>query len=114
MTWDSFLDTHPRSHLVVAWLPGRQRTGRARGAQVDLLMRVATALEPLGDWALSDANQREIYIAYERAADAAKLGTLVCAKPLGFSIQWLSQSGFQLDRATQQLIMDALKAYGPT
>jgi hypothetical protein len=77
-------------------------------------MRVATALEPLGDWALSDANQREIYIAYERAADAAKLGTLVRAKPLGFSIQWLSQSGFQLDRATQQLIMDALKAYGPT
>jgi hypothetical protein len=110
MTWDSFLDAHPRSHLVVAWLHGRQRTGRARRAQFDLLKRIATALEPLGDWALSDANPREIYIAYERAADAAKLGTLVRAKPLGFSIQWLSQSAFQLDRATQQLIVDALKA----
>ncbi len=110
MTWDSFLDAHPRSHLVVAWLHGRQRTGRARRAQFDLLERIATALEPLGDWALSDANPREIYIAYERAADAAKLGTLVHAKPLGFSIQWLSQSAFQLDRATQQMIVDALKA----
>ncbi len=80
MTWDSFLDAHPRSHLVVAWLHGRQRTGRARRAQFDLLERIATALEPLGDWALS------------------------------FSIQWLSQSAFQLDRATQQMIVDALKA----
>jgi hypothetical protein len=43
-------------------------------------------LEPSGDWALTDANPKEIYLAYERAADAAQLCALVGAKPLGPSL----------------------------
>ena len=62
MTWDEFLDAHPRSHLVVAWLHVRQRTGELRQVRFDLLKRVATALEPGGDWAITDANRRDIHI----------------------------------------------------
>jgi hypothetical protein len=98
MTWDEFLDAYPRSHLVVAWLHVRQRTGEVRRARFDRLKRVATALEPGGDWAITDANPREIYIAYEKAADATKLCTLVRAKPLGPSLQWLSQGAFRFER----------------
>src|SRR5450631_1562104 len=94
MTWDSFLDAYPRPHLVVAWLHGRQRTGEARRARFELLTRLATALGPLGDWAIKDANPTEIYIAYEKAADAAQLCALVRAKSLGPSLQWLSQAAF--------------------
>ena len=39
-----------------------------------------------------------IYIAYEKAADATKLCTLVLAKPLGPSLQSLSQGAFRLER----------------
>ena len=42
MTWDEFLDTYPRSHLVVAWLHVRQRTGEVRRARFDLRMMPAT------------------------------------------------------------------------
>ena len=110
MTWDSFLDAHPRSHLVVAWLHGNQRTGEMRRAQMDLLKRVATALEPRGDWAMTDANPREIYIAYERAADATQLCSLVRAKPLGPSLQWLSQAAFRFQGEAQRSVVDVLKA----
>jgi len=89
---------YPRSHLVVAWLYGRCRTGEARRTRFDLLERVATALEPLGEWALTDANPKEIYIAYERAADAAQLCALVGAKPLGPSLQWHSQAAFRFEK----------------
>jgi len=110
MTWDSFMDVYPRSHLVVAWLFWRQRTGEARQARFDLLKRVAAALEPRGDWAITDANPKEIYIAYEKAADAGQFCTLVRALPLGPSLQWLSQAAFRFEKETQRLIMDALKA----
>lgn len=108
MTWDEFLDAFPRSHLVVAWLHVRQRTGEVRRARFDLLKRVATALEPSGAWAITDANLREIYITYEKAADATKLCTLVTAKPLGPSLQWLSQGAFRFEKDAQRSIMDAL------
>jgi hypothetical protein len=81
MTWDSFLDVYPRSHLVVAWLHGRHRTGEARRARFDLLARIATALEPRGDWAMTDANPREIYFAYANAADGAIMYFGRCQAP---------------------------------
>jgi hypothetical protein len=109
MTWDSFLDRYPRSHLVVAWLHGRHRTGEARRARSDLLKRIATALEPRGDWAITDANPKEIYIAYEKAADAAQLCTLVRGRSLGPSLQWLSQAAFRFDKVAQKLTADTLK-----
>jgi hypothetical protein len=115
MTWDNFLDAYPRSHLVVTWLHARQRIGDVRRARFDLLKRVAAALEPSGDWALTDANPKEIYIAYERAADAAQLCALVGAKPLGPSLQWHSQAAFRFEKEAQRSIMDALEAWaGPT
>jgi hypothetical protein len=110
MTWDEFLDAYPRSHLVVAWLHVRHRTGEVRRARFNLLKRVATALEPGGDWAITDANPREIYIAYEKAADATKLCTLVRAKPLGPSLQWLSQAACRFEKEAQRSILDALRA----
>jgi len=110
MEWDNFLDAYPRSHLVVGWLYGRQRTGTVRQARFDLLKKMATTLEPRGDWALTDANPKEIYIAYEKAADAGQFCTLVRALPLGPSLQWLSQAAFRFEKETQRLIMDALKA----
>jgi hypothetical protein len=112
MTWDSFLDAYPRPHLVVAWLHGRQRTGEARQARFELLTRLATALGPLGDWAITDANPTEIYIAYEKAADAAQLCALVRAKPLGPSLQWLSQAAFKFQGEVQRSIVDSLKGLG--
>ena len=112
MTWDSFLDVYPRSHLVVAWLHGRQRTGEARRARFDLLTRIATALEPRGDWAMTDANPREIYFAYANAADAAQLCTLVGARPLGLSIQWLSQAAFKFQGESRRSATDLLKGVG--
>ena len=115
MTWDNFLDAYPRSHLVVTWLHARQRIGDVRRARFDLLKRVAAALEPSGDWALTDANPKEIYIAYERAADAAQLCALVGAKPLGPSLQWHSQAAFRFEKEAQRSIIDALEAWaGPT
>jgi hypothetical protein len=112
MTWDSFLDVYPRSHLVVAWLHGRHRTGEARRARFDLLARIATALEPRGDWAMTDANPREIYFAYANAADAAQLCTLVGARPLGLSIQWLSQAAFKFQGESRKSATDLLKGVG--
>ena len=108
--WDNFLDAYPRSHLVVAWVHGRQRTDTAREARFDVLKRVATALEPRGDWAMTDANPREIYIAYEKAADAAQLCTMVRALPLGPSLQWLSQAAFRFQGEAKRSIENALKA----
>ena len=109
MGWDNFLDAYPRSHLVVAWLHGNQRVGEVRWARLDLLKRVATALEPRGDWAITNANPREIYIAYEKAADAAQLCLLVRAEPLGPSPRWLSQAAFRLEREAKSSVEDALK-----
>jgi hypothetical protein len=110
MAWDQFLDAYPRSHLVVAWLHVRQRTGEVRRARFDYLKSVATALEPGGDWAITDANSREIYIAYEKTADAAQFCALVHAKPLGPSLQWLSQAAFRFEKEAQSSIIGALKA----
>jgi len=110
MEWERFVYAYPRSHLVVAWLYGRCRTGEARRTRFDLLERVATALEPLGEWALTDANPKEIYIAYERAADAAQLCALVGAKPLGPSLQWHSQAAFRFEKEAKRSVEDALKA----
>jgi hypothetical protein len=106
MTWNNFLDAYPRSHLVVAWLHVRQRTGEVRRARFDLLKRVATALEPGGDWAITDANPREIYIAFEKTADAAQFCALVHAKPLGPSLQWLSQAAFRFEKWSAPLSPD--------
>jgi hypothetical protein len=110
MTWDNFLDAYPRSHLVVALLHGRQRTDQTRRARFDLLKRVAAALEPLGDWAIKNANVREIYVGYEKAGDAARLCALVQAKPLGPSIQWLSQAAFHFQGEAQRSVANLLKA----
>ena len=110
LTWDNFVDAYPRSHLVVAWLHGRQRIGTTRQALFALLERVATVLEPHGDWTITDANASEIYIAYENEADAALLCTLVRAKPLGPSIQWLSQAAFRLQRETKESLAQTLRA----
>jgi hypothetical protein len=60
VSWESFLDACPRSHLVVAWLPAQHRTGTVRKARLDLLKRMVAALEPRGDWAITDVNQGEI------------------------------------------------------
>jgi hypothetical protein len=109
MTWNNFLDAYPRSHLVVVWLHGRYRTGEARRTRFDLLERVATALEPLGDWAITDANPKEIYIAHEKASDAAQLCALVHAKPLAPSLQWLSQAAFRFEKEAKRSVEDALK-----
>jgi hypothetical protein len=112
MTWEKFLGAYPRSHLMVAWLHSRQRTGEVRRARFDLLKRIAMTLEPRGDWAMTDANPREIYIAYEKAADAAQLCTLVCAKPLGSSMQWLSQAAFHFQGEARRSVTDLLKGVG--
>ena len=110
MTWDSFLDAYPRPHLVVAWLHGSQRAGEARRQRLDELKRAATALKPRGDWAITNANQTEIYIAYDQLADATQFRTLVRAKPLGPSPQWHSQAAFRFEMQAQRSIMDVLKA----
>ena len=110
MTWDRFLDAYPRPHLVVGWLHGAQRAGEARRLRLDDLKRAVMALKPRGDWAITDANPTEIYIAYDQLADATQFRTLVCAKPLGPSPQWRSQGAFRFEMQAQRSIMDALKA----
>jgi hypothetical protein len=110
MIWDKFLDICPRPHLVVAWLHGAQRAGEERRLRFDDLKKAAMALKPRGDWAITNANPREIYIAYEKAADAAQFCTLVGAKPLGSSLQWLSQAAFRLEKEAKRSIEDARKA----
>ena len=49
MTWDEFLDAYPRSHLVVAWLHVRQRTGEVRLARFDPIRVGHPLLAPPGD-----------------------------------------------------------------
>ena len=110
MTWDSFLDAYPRPHLVVAWLHGGQRAGEARRQRLDELKRAATALKPRGDWAITNANQTEIYIAYDQLADATQFRRLVRARPLSPSPQWHSQAAFRFEMQAQRSIMDVLKA----
>jgi hypothetical protein len=109
MTWRNFLDAYPRSHLVVAWLHGRYRTGTVRRARFDLLERVVTTLEPRGNCAITDAKPSQIYVVYEQATDAAQLCTLMRAQPLGPSRQWLFQAAFRFDKVAQKLITDRLK-----
>ena len=110
MTWDRLLDAYPRPHLVVAWLHGGQRAGEARRLRLDDLKRAAMALKPRGDWAITNANPTEIYIAYDQQADAAQFCTLVDAKPLSPSPQWHSQAAFRFEAQAQRSIMDLLKA----
>jgi hypothetical protein len=112
MTWGNFLDAYPKPHLVVAWLHAHHRTNEVRRARFDHLKRVAGALEPCGDWAMADANPREIYVAYEKAADAAQLCTLVRAKPLGPSMQWRSQAAFHFQGEARRSVTDLLKGVG--
>ena len=87
MTWNRFLDAYSRPHLVVAWLRG-QRAGEERMLRLDDLKRAAMALKPRGDWAITNANPAEIYIAYVQLADATQFRTLVRAKPPSLSPQW--------------------------
>ena len=63
------------------------------------------ALKPSGDWAITNANPTEIYIAYDQLADG-----LVRARPLSPSPQWHSQAAFRFEMQAQRSIMDVLKA----
>ena len=110
MTWDRFLDAYSRPHLVVAWLHWCHRTGEERSLRLDDLKRAVTALEPHGDWAITNANLTEIYIAYEQLADAMQFRTLVGAQPLSPSPQWRSQAAFRFEMQAQRSIMGLLKA----
>ena len=110
MTWDSFLDAYSRPHLVVAWLHGWHRTGAERRLQLDDLKRAVTALKPRGDWAITNANPTEIYIAYDQLADATQFRRLVRARPLSPSPQWRSQAAFRLQMQALRSIRDVLKA----
>jgi hypothetical protein len=110
MTWDSFLDAYPRPHLVVAWLHGWHRAGEERRLRLDDLERAVMALKPRGDWAITNANQTEIYIAYDQLTDATQFRALVRAKPLSPSPQWHSQAAFRFEMQAQRSIMDLLKA----
>ena len=67
-------------------------------------------VKPRRDWAITNANQTEIYIAYDQLADATQFRTLVRAKPLGPSPQWHSQAAFRFEMQALRSIMDALKA----
>ena len=109
MTWDSFLGAYSRPHLVVAWLHGRHRTGEERGLLLDDLKRAVMALKPRGDWAITNANPTEIYIAYDQLADATQFRRLVRAKSLSPSPQWHSQAAFRFEMQGQRSIMDLLK-----
>ena len=104
------MDAYPRPHLVVAWLHGAQRPGEARRQRLDDLKGVTAALKPRGDWAITNPDPMEKYIAYEIAADAAQFCTLVGAKPLEPSLQWLSQAAFRLEKEAKRSIEDARKA----
>ena len=110
MTWDRFLDAYSRPHLVVAWLHGWHRTGEERRLRLDDLQSVVMALKPCGDWAITNANPAEIYIAYDQLADATQFRRLVRAKLLGPSPQWHSQAAFRFEMQAQISIMDVLKA----
>lgn len=110
MTWNRFLDAYSRPHLVVAWLHGWHRVGEERRRRLDDLKRAVMALKPDGDWAITNANPREIYIAYDQLADATQLRRLVRARPLSPSPQWRSQAAFRLERHAQRSIMDVLAA----
>ena len=109
MTWDKFLDAYPRPHLVVAWLHGWHRTGEERRLRLDDLKRAVMALKPRGDWAITNANPTEIYIAYDQLADATQFRRLVRARPLSPSPQWHSQAAFRLEMQAQRSIRDVLK-----
>jgi hypothetical protein len=109
MTWDRFLNAYPRPHLVVAWLHGAQRAGEERRLRFHDLKRAAVALKPRGDWAITNANPTEIYIAYDQLADATQFRRLVRAKPLSPSPQWHSQAAFRFEMQAQRSIMDVLK-----
>jgi hypothetical protein len=110
MTWDSFVDAYPRPHLVVAWLHAGHRAGEERRLRLDDLKRAVMALNPRGDWAITNANPTEIYIAYDQLADATQFRRLVRAKPLSPSPQWHSQAAFRLEMQAQRSIRDVLKA----
>ena len=111
MTWSKFWDVYPRAHLVIARLDAVQ-TAEARRSRFDLLKQLVAASGPRGDWSLVNVNldgRAEIHLAYERAADAARLATLVHAEPLDPRPGRLSQSAFDFDNGAQKLIMGALK-----
>ena len=61
---------------------------------------------------LSRTRIRGRYIAYEKAADAAQLRTLIRAKPLSPSIQLLSQAAFQFQGEARRSVSDLLKGAG--
>jgi hypothetical protein len=110
MTWDRFLNTYPRPHLVVAWLHAGHRAGEERRLRLADLKRAVMALKPRGNWAITNANQREIYIAYDQLADATQFRRLVRAKPLSPSPQWHSQAAFRLEMQALRSIRDVLRA----
>jgi hypothetical protein len=110
MKWNRFLDAYPRPHLVVAWLRGGQRAGEERMQRLDDLKRAAMTLKPRGGWAITNANPREIYIAYDQLADVTQFRMLVRAKPLSPSSQWRSQAAFRFETQALRSIMDVLKA----
>jgi hypothetical protein len=109
-SWDRFLDAYSRPHLVVAWLHGWHRAGEERRLRLDDLERAVMALKPRGDWAITNANPREIYIAYDQLADATQFRRLVRARPLSASPQWHSQAVFRLEMQAQRSIRNVLKA----
>ena len=110
--WPLFKDSHPRAHLVVAWVRAAQMVGspdlKTAQAVVEQFVR---RLAPAGDYATAivrDAGRPEVYLAFANELDARKLADSMQAKVTRRYAGWASERAFQLDAAAMTAMTEGL------
>ena len=122
ISWDDMLRRRSSSHLVAAaipsalWVSDTVLDYSGAKAQLELLARLAKALELRDTYALSihrDRKGSQILVGLADAADADKLAGSVGAQDIDGHSGWISQRGFVFDEDAAVTMAAALDQSHP-
>jgi hypothetical protein len=112
LSWSDFVHSHPRAHLVAAFLPETEELGTPQvKANRNLLVRKIGQLAPSGAYAITVVRggaQAEIHCAFANEADAAAFATAMDAEAVGRYPGYASQRLFRFDDAAASALEGAL------
>lgn len=122
ISWDEMIARRSESHLVVARIPGALKISdtvvdySGAKAQLELLARLAKALELRENYALAinrDRDGSQILVGLADSSDADKLAGAVQAHGIGGYPGWASQRCFVFDEDTAVAMAAALDQSHP-
>jgi hypothetical protein len=111
MSWATFIARYPAAHLIAGVLPEKEGGGAKLRRRLDLLGRLLKQFRLDGAYALvidREGSRPEIHCAFEREADARRVGQALLADITDRYRGWNSQRTFSLDAHTARAIKSAL------